>query len=158
MSPDPWTSFLDWLTTVLVPSWGELISLLPVVIVGMIIGPILTIIAAMWGWYLLKRRRGHVNREELQPTPALISAEGATVFPPNVPYCEVHALVYPPHAKLCNIDRANLSVSCPVDGTVRVAEIDTCSGCGTKYTLGASSGPVAVTSTGGPPQGGAAIA
>ena len=24
---DPWTSFLDWLTTVFVPAWGELIGL-----------------------------------------------------------------------------------------------------------------------------------
>ena len=39
MSPDPWTSFLEWLTTVLVPAWGELISLLPYVIIGGTAGP-----------------------------------------------------------------------------------------------------------------------
>ena len=27
MATDPWTSFLDWLTTVLVPAWGELIGM-----------------------------------------------------------------------------------------------------------------------------------
>ena len=62
MSPDPWTAFLDWLTTVLVPAWGELISLLPYVIVGTIAGPILTLIVLMWGWHLLTRRRGKVHR------------------------------------------------------------------------------------------------
>ena len=36
MSSDPWTSFLEWLTTVVVPAWGELIALLPYVIVGTI--------------------------------------------------------------------------------------------------------------------------
>ena len=67
MSPDPWTSFLDWLTSVLVPAWGELIGLLPFVIVAMVIGPILTIIVLMWGWYLINRRRGTVHRVEPQP-------------------------------------------------------------------------------------------
>ena len=158
MSSDPWTAFLDWLTTVLVPSWSELITLLPIFIVGLVIGPIVTIILLMWGWYLIKRRRGHVKRAERQPVPALLGADGAAVFAPNVPYCEDHALVYPPRATECHIDGATLSVSCPVDGTVRVAEIDVCSACGTKFKLGVGSSALTVTSAGGPPEGGAAIA
>jgi hypothetical protein len=158
MSPDPWTAFLDWLTTVLVPSWSELIGLLPIVVTGMVIGPILTIIVLMWGWYVVKRRRGHVRRAEPQPSVALMDANGAPLFPPNVPYCEEHALVYPPRAKQCNVDQAELRVSCPVDGTIRLAAIDICASCGTKFTLGAGSGAVVVTSAGGPPPGGAAIA
>ena len=51
-----------------------------------------------------------------------------------------------------------LEVTCPVDGTVREAEIDTCSGCGTKFTLGAKSSTSVVLSSDGPPEGGAAIA
>jgi hypothetical protein len=158
MSPDPWTAFLDWLTTMLIPSWGELITLLPVFIVGLVIGPIVMIIVLMWGWYLLKRRRGHVTRAERQPVAALVGADGLAVFPPNVPYCDEHALVYPAQAKECHIDGGTLSVSCPVDGTVRVAEIDVCSACGTKFKLGVGYSAVTVTSEGGPPQGGAAIA
>lgn len=158
MSPDPWTAFLDWLTTVLVPSWSELIALLPIVLTGMVIGPVLTIIALMWGWYVIKRRRGRVKRVEPEPTVAPIGAHGSVVFPPNVPYCEEHALVYPARAKQCNVDQAELRVSCPVDGTVRPAAIDICSSCGTRFTLGAGTAAVVVASAGGPPPGGAAIA
>ncbi len=158
MSSDPWTSFLDWLTTVLVPSWGELIGLLPFVIVGALVGPILTIVVAMWLWYMLKRRRGHVRRGEAQPTAAILDAGDHPLFPPNQPYCERHALVYPPRAKACSVDDEPLKVICPVDGTVRNAAIDTCSACGTQYKLGATSGSAVVLASEGPPEGGAAVA
>ena len=147
MSPDPWTAFLDWLSTVLVPSWSELIGLLPIVATGMVVGPILTVIVLMWVWYVIKRRRGHVKRAEPQRGVALVDSNGSPLFPPNVPYCEEHALVYPPRAKQCNVDQAELHVSCPVDGTVRLAAIDICASCGTKFTLGAGSGGGVVTST-----------
>ena len=158
MSPEPWTEFLDWLTTVLVPSWGELIALLPIVIVGTLVGPFLTLLLLMWAWHFIRRRKGRVERSEVQPVPAAISADASPVFPVNVPYCEEHALVYPPRATECNVDRADLSVSCPVDGTVRAASIDTCTACGTKFKLGVGSSPLVVTSSDGPPEGGAAIA
>lgn len=158
MPPDPWTAFLDWLTTVLVPSWGELIALLPYVVTATIIGPILTIVVLLWVWYLANRRRGHVKHTEAQPVAALIGDDGAPVFPANVPYCEEHALIYPPRAKQCGVDRAELNVVCPVDGSVRAAEIDTCSACGTKFKLGVGSSALVVTSSDGPPEGGAAIA
>ena len=158
MSSDPWTSFLDWLTTVLVPAWGELIGLLPVVLVGSLVGPILTLIAAMWLWHLFTRRRGRVRRGEAQPVAAALDAAGIPVFPPNVPHCQRHALVYPQRARRCTLDGDALSVSCPVDGTLRNAEIDTCAGCGTKFKLGAGSGSAVVLVSDGPPEGGAAIA
>jgi hypothetical protein len=155
---DPWTEFLDWLTTVLVPDWGELIGLLPYVIVGMIVGPILAIIVLMWGWYLLRRRRGAVRHLEAQPIAAALGDDGLPVFPANEPYCEEHALVFPPRSRTCSIDARPLEVACPVDGNVRNAEIDTCSGCGTRFTLGARSSSSVVVSSDGPPEGGAAIA
>lgn len=158
MSPDPWTSFLDWLTTVLVPSWGELISLLPYLLLIGVIGPLLTLIVAMWAWYLLNRRRGRVRRAEPQPVPALLDAAGEPVFPVNAPYCEEHALVFPPRERQCSIDGDLLSVICPVDGTVRSAEIDTCSACGTRFKLGAASSRAVILSSDGPPKGGAAVA
>ena len=60
-----------------------------------------------------------------------------------------------PHAA---VDRADLSVACPVDGTVRAASIQTCPACGTRFVLGAGSSPTLVTGRSGPPEGGAAIA
>ena len=158
MSPDPWTAFLDWLTTVLVPSWGELIDLLPFLVVVGVIGPIVTIVALAWVWYLLHRTRGHVDRQEAQAVPAPRGDDGAAIFAPSVPYCEEHALIYPPRATNCEVDREDLSVVCPVDGTVRSATVQVCPGCGTRYVLGVNTSPVVVTTTGGPPAGGAAVA
>jgi hypothetical protein len=56
------------------------------------------------------------------------------------------------------VDGDPLSVICPVDGTVRNAEIDTCSACGTKFKLGATAPSSVVLSSDGPPEGGAAVA
>lgn len=158
MSSDPWTTFLDWLTTVLVPSWGELIGLMPYLVVIGIIGPIITIVALLWVWYLLHRTRGKVRREEAQAIAAPREQDGTAAFAANVPYCEEHALIYPPRATHCEIDRADLSVTCPVDGTVRTASIQVCPGCGTRYELGPTSSPLVVVSSSGPPEGGAAVA
>lgn len=158
MSSDPWTAFLDWLGTVLSPAWGELIDLMPIVVVIGVIGPLISIIALLWVWYLLHRKRGHVQRQEAQAVSALHDDGGSPVFPPNVPYCEEHALIYPARATDCEIDRAGLDVVCPVDGTVRSATVQVCPGCGTRYVLGATSSPVVVSASGGPPEGGAAVA
>jgi hypothetical protein len=158
MSPDPWTAFLDWLNTVLVPNWGELIALLPYVLVATIVGPILTLIVLMWAWHLLRRQRGRVRREEVQPVPAPRDADGRPVFPVNVPYCAEHALVYPPRARTCDVDRADLAVACPVDGSLRAADVETCPACGTTFKLGAAASPLAIVTPDGPPEGGAAIA
>ncbi len=158
MSPDPWTAFLDWLTTVLVPSWGELIALLPYVLIVAVVGPIITLLALMWGWHLVTRRRGRVTRAEAQPEPAPRLQDGTVAFPANVPYCEAHLLVYPSRARRCQLDGADLLVACPVDGTVRAAGVETCSACGTRFKLGATASAIAVVSPDGPPEGGAAIA
>ncbi len=158
MEADPWTTFLDWLATVLVPAWGELIDLLPFFVIIGIIGPIVSIVALMWLWYLMHRTRGRVHREEAQAVPAPRDDQGSPVFAPSVPYCEKHTLIYPPRATNCELDRADLRVVCPVDGSVRSASVQTCSGCGTRYELGANASPAVVTTSGGPPEGGAAVA
>lgn len=158
MSPDPWTSFLDWLTSVLVPAWGELIALLPYVLLVSLAGPILTLIVLMWAWHLVTRRRGRVRRGQALAVAAPLDEEGRPVFPVNQPYCERHALVYPPRARACTVDDMPLSVACPVDGTVRSASIETCSACGTTFKLGATAGSSVVVATEGRPEGGAALA
>lgn len=158
MSSDPWTAFLDWLTTVLVPSWGELIALLPYVLIATVVGPVITLLVLMWGWHLVTRRRGRVRRAQAQPVPAPRGDDGTIIFPPNVPYCEDHALLYPPRARRCEIDGVDLLVACPVDGSLRAADVQTCSACGTRFRLGATASSIAVLSADGPPEGGAAIA
>jgi hypothetical protein len=157
-APDPWSAFLDWLTTVMIPNWGELVSMLPFFLILGLVGPIITLIGVLWVWYFLNRRRGRVRREERQAVLAPIGEDGKPVFPPNVPYCEQHGLIFPPRVTRCEIDRADLSVACPVDGTVRAASVQTCPACGTRYVLGAASSPTLITGRGGPPAGGAAVA
>lgn len=158
MTPDPWSAFLEWLNTVLVPNWGELIALLPYVLVGMVVGPILTLIVLMWAWHLLRRRRGRVRRVEVQPLSVPRGADGLPAFPVNVPYCVEHELVYPSRARTCDVDRADLVVACPVDGSLRAADIETCLACGTTFKLGATASALAIVTPDGPPEGGAAIA
>lgn len=158
MSPDPWTAFLEWLTTVLVPAWGELIALMPYFLVLGVIGPILTLIVLMWGWYMLNRRRGRVRRTAVEAEPAPRDDAGNPIFPPNNPYCEKHALLHPARADRCQVDGGSLSVICPMDGTVRDASVQVCAACGTRYVLGANASQLVVTSADGPPEGGAAVA
>lgn len=158
MSPDPWTAFLDWLTTVLVPAWNELIALLPYFLILGVIGPIITIIGVLWVWYLLNRRRGRIRRVEVLPTRLPVDPAGLPILPVNAPYCEEHGLLYPPRATRCDVDGADLQVICPVDGTARDAEVQVCSACGTRYVLGTTSSPIAIAPAGGPPEGGAAVA
>jgi hypothetical protein len=132
--------------------------MLPFFLVVGVIGPLITLIALLWVWYLLHRQKGRVRREERQAAVAPLGDDGRPLFAPNVPYCEEHGLVYPPRVSRCEVDRAELSVACPIDGTVRVASVQTCPACGTRYVLGAGSSPTFVTGSGGPPEGGAAVA
>jgi hypothetical protein len=156
---DPWTQFLTWLSTVIVPNWTELVSMLALFALVGIVGPILTIVALMWGYYLVfQRRPGRVRVAEPDAVPAPRGADGAAMFPPNVPFCEAHAVLYPPSRTTCEVDGTNLSVICPVDGSARPAADRTCPACGTKYVLGAGRAPTLVVRRQGPPEGGAAVA
>ena len=156
--PDPWSAFLDWLTTVLVPDWGGLIELLPISSSSSSSAPS----SRSWPWAGRGTSCGAgaaaSSAARHKPSPVPRADDGTPLFPANAPYCEEHALVYPPRARRCAIDQAPLAVACPVDGTIRAAEIQTCAACGTRFTLGAGSSPLLVTSAGGPPEGGAAAA
>lgn len=158
MSPDPWTAFLDWLTTVIVPDWGELVSMLPFFLILGVVGPIVTLIFLMWAWDLIKRERARVQVDEPDVGPAPRDAAGLPVFPANVPFCQEHALIYPASRVRCQVDGTDLSVRCPVDDTVRLAAEQTCRACGTRYVLGAARVPALVSRSGQPPSGGAAVA
>jgi hypothetical protein len=155
---DPWTAFLEWLETILVPDWNGLINLLPILLIVGVIGPALTLLALYWIYVYATNRRGKVRWDEPTPEVAPRADDGMPIFPYNMPYCAPHALIYPPTYTTCEIDGAELTVRCPIDETVRVAGQQLCRTCGTEYKLGASLAPVVVRSHGRPPAGGAAIA
>lgn len=157
-APDPWTSLLDWLTTVIVPNWTELVSMLPLWIILGVAAPILSLIVLAWIWHFFRKPRAHIATGQPEGITAPVGADGQSIVPVNAPYCLEHSLIYPSSRVRCEIDGADLSVRCPVDGTVRDASIQTCSGCGTRYVLGASSVPALVVRHAGPPEGGAAVA
>jgi hypothetical protein len=157
-TPDAWTSILDQLTKLLVPDWSGLILLLPFLLIVGVVGPILTLIALAWIWHWLTDRRARVTIADPGPQAAELDARGQPVYPPNVPYCGEHRLLFPPAAVRCTVDGADLSVRCPVDDTVRDAAIQTCTACGTRFVLGAASTSALVRRTVGPPPGGAAVA
>jgi hypothetical protein len=155
---DPWTAFLEWLQTILVPDWSGLIQLLPILLIVGVVGPALSLLALYWIYVLATNRRGKVRIDEPIPVHAELAEDGSPIYPPNVPFCRTHQLIYPPTAKECDVDGEELFVRCPVDETVRVASQQLCRTCGTVYKLGASLAPVVVRRHGAPPTGGEAIA
>ena len=157
-APDPWTYFLTWLTTVIVPNWTELVNMLPFWVVLGIAGPIVSLIVLAWVWHFLRKPRARIEKGQPAGVPAPLGADGLPMFPANVPYCLEHSIIYPSTDVRCAVDGTDLSVRCPVDGTVRDASIQTCSGCGTRFVLGASSVPALIVRHAGPPEGGAAVA
>lgn len=158
MEKDPWSAFLDFLQSIMVPDWNALISMLPFFLILGVVGPILSLMLLMQLWYLFHRRRGRVRRVEEEPTSAPLDADGLPSYPSNVPFCEQHAVIYPASTRNCEIDRAELSVRCPVDQTTRPASQELCRVCGTRYVLGASQTGLAIRRQGRPPEGGAAVA
>ena len=155
---DPWTAFLEWLQTILIPDWNGLIQLLPILLILGVLGPGLTLLAVYWFYVTITSRRGKVRRDDPSPTPAARAADGSAIYPPNAPYCREHELLYPATATTCEIDGEELSVRCPVDDTIRQASQPLCRTCGTRYQLGASLAPIVIRRRGRPPAGGAAAA
>ena len=155
---DPWTAFLQWLQTIIIPDWGGLIALLPVLLILGVIGPVLTLLALYWVYVFATTRRGKVRVDDPQPVTAAQLADGVYDYPANAPYCQTHHLIYPATMRECPIDGDELLVRCPIDSSVRVASQQLCRTCGTRYQLGAALAPVVVSRGSAPPAGGAAVA
>jgi hypothetical protein len=150
-----WTQILDVMSIFVMPDWGFLISLLPVLIVLGLIGPFLTGLAIGTVIYLLTKPRVKVAFEE-GPRVAEIGPGGEPVFPVGLPHCRRDALIYPSGTIRCERCHDDLTVICPMCGLGRLARIDTCTNCG--LVLKVKTRAVAVRTTAGPKPGGAAVA
>ena len=150
-----WTQILRVTSLFVIPDWGAVIGLLPVLIVIGVIAPFLTFTMLGALIYLARKPRVKVRFVE-GPRVAGIGPGGEPMFPIGFPHCRRHALVYPSGTIFCERDQEDLAVICPMCSLGRSARVDTCSNCG--LVLKVVNHPVVVRSSAGPKAGGAAAA
>ena len=150
-----WNQILEVLTLFVMPDWGGLIGLLPVVVLIGLVGPFMTFLALGIFIYLVRKPRTRVSFVEGARV-AEIGADGEPIFPVGLPYCRRDGLVYPSGAHICDQCKDKLAVICPMCGLGRTAMIDTCTNCGLVLKVKPKS--VVVAATPGPRPGGAAAA
>jgi hypothetical protein len=150
-----WTQILGVMSIFVMPDWGFLISILPVLIVLGLIAPFLSGLALGTFVYLIRKPRVKVAFVE-GPQVAQIGSGGEPIFPVGLPHCRRDALIYASGTVRCERCHDPLTVVCPMCGLGRLALVDTCSNCG--LVLKVKTRAVAVRSTAGPKPGGAAAA
>lgn len=136
-----------------IPDWGALVGLIPVLLVIGVIGPIASLLALAWVVYVLRAPRAKIALE-LSPTRALIM-DGRPAYPAGEPYCPVDQLIYPFGVVTCDTCRRDLFVRCPKCATGRPAHVTTCGNCGLVLKI---ENRARALRPAGPPPGGAAAA
>jgi hypothetical protein len=150
-----WQGILDITSLFVIPDWGAVVGLLPIFLLILVIGPILSLVVLLWLIYVVRApRTGHVQLDD-SPRAAALGADGAPVYPAGEPYCPRDALIYPPRARRCETCGGELSVVCPKCEVVRSALVEACSNCG--LVIKVEPRAVALRPA-GPPPGGAAAA
>ena len=152
---DIWNQILDVTSIFILPDWGGLIGLLPILVVIGLVGPFLTFLALGTFIYILKKPRVKVRYQE-GPKVAEIGADGEPIFPAGLPYCRRDALIYPSGTARCTTCHDQLSVICPMCQQGRSALSDTCPNCGLILKVRKRTEVIPVAT--GPKPGGAAAA
>ena len=151
-----WNQVLNLLQQVIIPDWGSLIALLPLALLALLLGPVLTLLALAWFVYMVRKPRGKLTVVE-GPQHARLDAGGQPVYPTGQPYCALDALIYPSGATTCHTCGQELVVTCPKCGIGRQARVDTCANCGLILKIDKRAEQLALQPA-GPPPGGAAAA
>jgi len=149
-----WNQILDTTSLFVIPDWGSVIGLLPILIFLGVVGPLVTFTFLGIAVYQLRKPRVKVTYDEGSRR-AELDADGQPIFPPGLPHCRRDALIFPSGAVRCDVSNEPLTVSCPMCGVGREAQIDTCGNCG--LVLKIENRAVAVR-RGRPKPGGAAVA
>jgi hypothetical protein len=149
-----WQGILNVTSLFVIPDWGALVNLLPIFLLVLVIGPILSLVVLLWLVYVVRAPRAGTVTVEPGPRAAAIGGDGLPDFPAGEPYCTRDALVYPPNARRCDTCGTELSVACPKCGVTRRAAIEACANCG--LVLKVEPRAVAVRAAGPPPEGAAA--
>jgi hypothetical protein len=150
-----WSGLLELTSRFVIPDWGALIGLLPVFILVLVIGPIVSLLVLLWIVYVLRAPRVGVLPPDEAARTAPIGADGLPAFPPGEPYCFRDGIIYPARATRCEVCGDELAVACPKCGVGRAASVETCANCG--LVLKVEPRAVALRPA-GPPPGGAAAA
>lgn len=150
-----WNQILEITSLFVMPDWGGLIALLPILVVLGLVAPFLTFLAIGTLLYLVRKPRVRVNYEEGARF-AELGPGGEPVFPVGLPYCRRDALIYASGTRRCDQCHDQLAVTCPMCGLGRSALVDTCSNCG--LVLKVKTRSVVVSASAGPKPGGAAAA
>jgi len=152
---DIWNTILDITSLFVLPDWGAVIGLLPILIFLGVVGPLITFTALGIFLYQVRKPRTKVVTVE-GPRVAEIGADGQPRFPVGLPHCRRDALIYESGTLRCDRCRDDLAVVCPMCGLGRSALVDTCTDCG--LVLKVKPKAVVVRSTPGAKPGGAAVA
>ncbi|TFG68489.1 MAG: hypothetical protein E4H24_03505 [Thermomicrobiales bacterium] len=150
-----WTQILDVTSVFVIPDWGGLIAILPMLIVLGLVLPFLTFLMLGTMIYLVRKPRTKLVLET-GPRIAEIGAGGEPVFPVGLPHCRRDRLVFLSGTVRCERCRDELAVICPMCNVGRAAIVDTCTNCG--LVLKVAPRAVAIRTTPGPRPGGAAAA
>ncbi len=151
---DIWNKILEVTALFVTPDWNSIIGMLPVLVFIGVVGPFVTFTMLGTVIYLVRKPRVKVQFAE-GPRVAELGADGQPIFPPGLPHCRRHGLIYPSGTVRCEQARELLAVTCPMCGLGRDAEIDTCTNCG--LVLQVKPRAIAIR-TSGPRSGGAAAA
>ncbi|MFL5725237.1 MAG: hypothetical protein ACJ76W_08600 [Chloroflexota bacterium] len=149
-----WGDFLAWLSTIIIPDWGAVIGLIPLLLLIGVIGPLLTLGVLAWLGYGITKPRTTVKYVEGTRN-APRDHLGEPIFPSAEPYCPLDGLIYPFGETRCDRDKTLLQVRCPKCDVVRDADIQTCGNCGLVLKIEPRT---LIVATDGPPPGGAAAA
>jgi hypothetical protein len=146
-----WSNFIEATSAFVIPDWGQLIGLLPVLLIIGVVGPLLTIIMLFWlRYWILKPRvsAGYADTRRL----AAIGDDGQPIFPAGEPYSLRERMIYESGATRSESGE-ELLVACPKGGLVRSAAVDTCGNCGLSFTI---TPPTRTIRPAAPPPGGRA--
>ena len=77
---DAWEGFLDWLTNIVTPSWGDLIPVMPMALVALIVA-VLAFIALRWRAHADRNRSRVPRRRVVAPPPPGVHLPGPSIWP-----------------------------------------------------------------------------
>lgn len=128
-----WTGLIQFTSQFVIPDWGKLIVIIPILLVIAVVGPIVTLLALAWLRYGALRPRRRVHFADVR-RPAERDADGNPVYPTGEPYSPSEQMIYEPGATRA-MSGEPLVVACPKCSLVRSAERDTCGNCGLSFHL-----------------------